>query len=65
MQITVNGKTCTLEQIVTVQDLLDELQLTGRLAIEVNKEIIPRSLFSTHEIYAGDAIEIVRAIGGG
>jgi thiamine biosynthesis protein ThiS len=65
MQITVNGKTCTFEQIVTIQDLLDELQLTGRLAIEVNKEIIPRSRFNKHTIRAGDTIEIVRAIGGG
>jgi sulfur carrier protein len=65
MQITVNGKTCTFEQIVTIQDLLDKLQLTGRLAIEVNREIIPRSLFSTHAIHAGDAVEIVHAIGGG
>ena len=65
MQITLNGKTCSFKQIVTIQDLLDKLQLTGRLAIEVNREIIPRSLFRTHTIHAGDAVEIVRAIGGG
>ena len=65
MQITLNGKTCSIEKIVTVQDLLEELQLSGRLAVEVNQEIIPRSLFKTHEIHAGDSIEIVRAIGGG
>ena len=65
MQITVNGKSCSFEQNVTIQDLLGNLQLTGRFAIEVNKEIIPRSLFSTHTLHAGDVVEIVRAIGGG
>lgn len=65
MQITVNGKPCSYNKVVTIQDLLDQLQLTGRLAVEINKEIIPRSLFRTREIHAGDAVEIVRAIGGG
>ena len=65
MQITLNGKICTFEKIVTIQDLQENLQLKGRLAVEVNKEIIPRSLFKTHEIHSGDIIEIVHAIGGG
>ena len=65
MQIIVNGNTYSFEQIVTIQDLLDKLQFSGRVAIEINREIIPRSLFSTHEIHSGDEIEIVRAIGGG
>ena len=65
MQITVNGNTCNYPKVATIQDLLDKLQLTGRLAVEVNKEIIPRSLFSTLKIQSGDAIEIVHAIGGG
>jgi sulfur carrier protein len=65
MLITVNGKTCRFEQVVTIQDLLDKFEFTGRLAVEVNTEIVPRSLFSTHEIHSGDTIEIVRAIGGG
>ena len=65
MQISVNGKICSFDKVTTIQDLLNKLQLTGRLAVEVNKEIIPRSLFSTRKIQAGDAIEIVHAIGGG
>lgn len=65
MQITLNGKICSFDQIVTIQDLLDNLQLTGRLAVEINREIIPRSRFQTYKIHTGDAIEIVRAIGGG
>ena len=65
MQITLNGKTCSIEKSVTVQDLLEKLQFTGRLAVEVNQAIVPRSRFRTYEIHAGDAVEIVHAIGGG
>ena len=65
MQIILNGKTRSFESVITVQDLLATMQLTGRLAVEVNKEIIPHSLFKTHEIHSGDIIEIVHAIGGG
>ena len=65
MQIILNGKTCSFDRVVTIQELLDNLRLTGRLAVEVNHEIIPRSLFQTHTLKDGDAIEIVRAIGGG
>ncbi|MGH8119620.1 MAG: sulfur carrier protein ThiS [Gammaproteobacteria bacterium] len=65
MQIILNGETRSFEKIVTIQDLLDNLQLNGRLAVEVNQEIIPRSLFRTRALQAGDTIEIVHAIGGG
>jgi thiamine biosynthesis protein ThiS len=65
MQIQLNGKTLSIDNIATVQDLLDELQLTGRLAVEVNHRIVPRSRFVSHEIKSGDTIEIVNAIGGG
>jgi len=65
MQIILNGQTRSFETVVTIQDLLDNLQLTGRLAVEVNQEIVPRSLFQKHEIKPGDTVEIVHAIGGG
>lgn len=65
MQITLNGQTRSFKKALTVQELLDELQLQGRLAVEVNHEIIPRSRFQAHELTTGDTIEIVRAIGGG
>ena len=65
MQIILNGQPRNISKIATVQGLLDELQLTGRLAVEINAQIVPRSLFQSHKINAGDVIEIVRAIGGG
>ena len=34
-------------------------------AVEVNGEIIPRSLHATHALVEGDRVEIVHALGGG
>ena len=64
--ITVNGKTSTLEAELSVQDLLQDLGMTeGRIAVEVNGNIVPRSQFSSQRISNLDSIEIVQAIGGG
>jgi len=65
MQIQLNGNTLTLDNVSTVQDLLEELKLSGRLALEVNQKIVPRSKFMSYELNSGDTIEIVHAIGGG
>ena len=65
MHIQLNGNSISVDNITTVQDLLDELQLSGRMAIEINQQIVPRSLFKSHTLNPGDNIEIVHAIGGG
>ena len=64
--ITVNGETRTLEAELSLQDLLQDLDMTtGRIAVEVNGDIVPRSQFSSQRISNLDSIEIVQAIGGG
>ena len=64
--ITVNGKTRTLETELSLQDLLQDLGMTtGRIAVELNGHIVPRSQFSSLRISNLDSIEIVQAIGGG
>ena len=65
MHIQLNGNSISVDNITTVQDLLDVLQLSGRMAIEINQQIVPRSLFKSHTLNPGDNIEIVHAIGGG
>ncbi len=65
MQITVNGETRQIPQGTTAQGLIEMLGLEGRLAVEVNEEIVPRSSFDRHALEPGDRIEIVKAIGGG
>jgi sulfur carrier protein len=66
MQIQLNGEPKTLADQSTLADLVENLDLAGkRIAIEVNREIIPRSLHATHALQEGDAVEVVHAIGGG
>lgn len=66
MHIQLNGKTYPLSQQLTLAQLLEQLELTGkRLAVEVNLAIVPRSQHEQHVLQAGDKVEIVHAIGGG
>ncbi len=66
MKIELNGQ--PLE--VTTDSTLSALLLTEglaerRVAVEVNGEIVPRSLHATHALGEGDRVEIVHALGGG
>ena len=66
IEITVNGKTKTLVAELSLEDLLQDLGMTkGRIAVELNGHIVPRSQFSSQRINNLDSIEIVQAIGGG
>jgi sulfur carrier protein len=66
MQITVNGETSELPEGLTVAELLERTGLADqRIALERNREIVPRSEFEHTRLAEGDRVEIVRAIGGG
>jgi sulfur carrier protein len=66
MEITLNGSVRTIPEQTSASHLLHSLGLADkRLALEINREIVPRSTFDQHMIEPGDTIEIVRAIGGG
>lgn len=63
--ITVNGEPQTVAADTSLFDLLEQLKVDGRIAVDINGEIIPKSTHSSHLIHANDKIEIVHAIGGG
>jgi sulfur carrier protein len=65
MQVVINGETSRLERVRTVADLVRHLRLEGRIAVEINREIVPRSRFAERELRDGDVIEVVNAVGGG
>jgi sulfur carrier protein len=65
MRITVNGVESVFEQPPTLAELLRRLGVDGQVAVEVNREVVPRSRHPEFRPQDGDAIEIVRAIGGG
>ena len=64
--ITVTGQNRPLDAELSLQDLLQDLGMTtGRIAVELNGNIVPRSQFSSQRISNLDSIESVQAIGGG
>lgn len=66
MEITVNGEPRQVREGLTAAELIAELGLgEQRLAMEVNREIVPRSRFDAYRFQPGDQVEIVQAIGGG
>jgi sulfur carrier protein len=66
MQIVVNGEPREVKPGLTAAQLVELLELGGRrLAMEINREILPRSQYGEHQLRNGDQIEIVQAIGGG
>jgi sulfur carrier protein len=49
-----------------VRGLLEHLGLTeGPVAVEVNREVVPRAEHATHRLRDGDVLEIVHFVGGG
>lgn len=66
ISIRVNGESKTIAAGTTPKQLIAELDLQNRrLALEINGEIVPRSLLASHELKSGDCVEIVHAVGGG
>jgi sulfur carrier protein len=66
MEIYLNGEPRRVEPAITVARLLDEIGMTGRrIAVEINRAIVPRSRYTELQIQPGDRVEIVQAIGGG
>jgi len=66
MNIQVNGEEREIEDGLTVTELLEGMALGGlRVAVAVNREVVPRALHSRHELRPGDRVEIVQAVQGG
>lgn len=66
MHITVNGEPREVPSGTTVRGLVEILGLTdGPVAVERNREVVPRAEHTSAELGAGDVIEIVHFVGGG
>ncbi len=64
--ILLNGEERAIGAPLSLAALLDELALDARkVAVERNREIVPRSLYRETLLAPGDALEIVHFIGGG
>ena len=66
MRIEINGDAREVPEGLNVAALLEHLQLNpGRVAIERNLEILPRSAWGATAVATGDRFEIVHFVGGG
>ena len=66
MRIRLNGDPYDLEQPLSVQELLERLNLDPRrVAVEHNLVIVRRAAFAATLIGDGDTVEIVNFVGGG
>lgn len=66
IQVQVNGETRETPAGTTVITLLDQLGLSaGRVAVEYNLQILPKSKWSETQMAPGDRLEIVQFVGGG
>ncbi len=66
LHLTINGEARTLDDVRSVADLLQRLGFDRkRVAVEVNREVVPAAAHPAHPIADGDAIEIVTLVGGG
>ncbi len=64
--VVINGEPRTVAEGTTVLGLISELGLAGKpVAVERNREIVPRATHSTTLLAAGDRLEVVTFVGGG
>jgi thiamine biosynthesis protein ThiS len=66
VRVRVNGEERELPEGATVARLLQELGIgTPRVAVERNREIVPKATYAETRLEAGDALEVVELVGGG
>ena len=66
MEVTINGEKQDVPEGLSIRELVVHLGLgEGPVAVEVNREIVPRAEHGSRRVQGGDAIEIVHFVGGG
>ncbi|HYL57705.1 MAG TPA: sulfur carrier protein ThiS [Candidatus Acidoferrales bacterium] len=64
--ITLNGELFPISGDLALTTLLDRLGMRpGRVAVELNREIVPRADYPRTVIRVGDHLEIINFVGGG
>lgn len=66
MQLLINGEAKNLNDGITVADLLAALEFKSQqVAVEVNRDLVPREEHADHKLSDGDHVEVVTLVGGG
>ncbi|MEM6329492.1 MAG: sulfur carrier protein ThiS [Planctomycetota bacterium] len=66
MKVTVNGQPREVPAGCTVAGLLEELGIRVKhVAVERNREVVPRADHAATALAEGDELEVVTLVGGG
>ena len=66
MNLIINGAPRTFEGVTNVAELINKLAIKGdRVAVELNREIVPRAQWAASALKDGDKLEVVHFVGGG
>lgn len=66
MRLFVNGEEKTFNGPLSLAQLIEQLAMKGdRVAVELNREIVPRAQWNETALKDDDRLEIVHFVGGG
>lgn len=66
MKVVINGEDRSFDSPITLAGLLLVLGMkTDRVAVELNRDIVPRDQWERTQLADGDRLEIVHFVGGG
>ena len=66
LTITLNGDPYAIDGDLRLTVLLERLNARrGRIAVEINREIVPKSSYPATIIKPGDNVEVINFVGGG
>jgi len=66
IEIRVNGELLRFPKGSSVNSLLERLEIANpRVAVERNREIVPKGKYASTPLAPGDELEVVELVGGG
>ena len=66
MKLTINGQDRQFDCVLAISSLLAHLGMKpDRVAVELNRELVPRDRWTSTPLSDGDKLEIVHFVGGG
>jgi sulfur carrier protein len=66
MRLFVNGELKSCDEATSLTALIEQLGMKGdRVAVELNRDIVPRARWADTLLHDGDRLEIVHFVGGG
>jgi thiamine biosynthesis protein ThiS len=66
MRLQINGEEKQFAERISLADLIIQLGMkSDRVAVELNREIVPRAQWGETALRDGDKLEVVHFVGGG